>query len=383
MSEELINSEVKKVEEAQLEKVKVSLNKVLTKKSKVLFCMPESNAPAVSIYEVYFQATTVKNLGYDVKILTEKGDYVKPTWIEPELMNFEFFSMEKTNLTVGAEDILVIPEIFSNVMEQTKNLPCLRVGLLQSIDYMINSLIPGVDWTAFGIHNMITTSETMKSLVEDYYGKTKFDIKVYNVGIPKYFHRSDEPQKPVLSIIGRNANEVSKVVKLFYSRYPQYNWVTFDTMVTQSKPPQPLRRVDFADRLRKNFAAVWIDRIASFGTFPLECMASGTIPIAIKPDLTPEYLLTVDADGKKVYAENTGVWTDDLYTLPILIGDVVTKFLDDNVTDEIYDSMEKIASKYTQEASAAQIEEIFNGLFAERVQLFERAIADFESKLKQ
>lgn len=378
-----MNNEVKKVEEAQLEKVKVSLDKVLTKKSKVLFCMPESNAPAVSIYEVYFQATTVKNLGYDVKILTEKGDYVKPNWIEPELMNFEFFSMEKTNLTVGAEDILVIPEIFSNVMEQTKNLPCLRVGLLQSIDYMINSLIPGVDWTAFGIHNMITTSESMKSLVEDYYGKTKFDIKVYNVGIPSYFHPSTEPQKPVLSIIGRNANEVSKVVKLFYSRYPQYNWVTFDTMVTQSKPPQPLRRVDFAERLRKNFAAVWIDRIASFGTFPLECMASGTIPIAIKPDLTPEYLLTVNAEGKKVYAENTGVWTDDLYTLPILIGDVITKFLDDAVTDEIYDSMKNIASRYTQEASAKQIEEIFSGLFEQRVQLFEKAIADFEEKLKQ
>lgn len=383
MSEEIINNEVLKAEAAQLEKVKRSLDNVLTKKSKVLFCVQESNAPAVSIYEVYFQATVVKNLGYDVKILTEKGDYVKPTWIEPELMNFEFYSMDKTNLTVSADDILVIPEIFSNVMEQTKSLPCLRVGFLQSIDYMVNSLIPGVDWSGFGIHKIITTSESMKTLVEDYYGKGKFDIKVYNVGLPKYFYRSNEPQKPVVSIVGRNANEVSKVVKLFYARYPQYNWITFDTMVTQSKPPQSLRRVDFADRLRKNFAAVWIDRIASWGTFPLECMASGTIPIAIKPDLTPEYLLTVNAEGKKEYAVNSGVWTDDLYTLPILIGDVVTKFLDDSIGDEIYTSMQNIASKYTQEAASKQIEEIFTTLFYERSQLFEKAIADFEVKLKQ
>jgi hypothetical protein len=383
MSEELVNNEVKKVEEAQLEKVKASLSNVLNKKSKVLFCIPESNAPAVSIYEVYFQATTVKNLGYDVKILTEKGDYVKPTWIEPELMNFEYYSMEKANLTVSAEDILVIPEIFSNVMEQTKNLPCLRVALLQSIDYMINSLIPGVDWSSFGVQKIITTSEALKGLVHEYYGNGKFDVKVYNVGIPAYFHRTLEPQKPVISIVGRNANEISKVVKLFYARYPQYSWVTFDTMVTQSKPPQPLRRVDFAERLRKNFAGVWIDRIASWGTFPLECMASGTIPIAIKPDITPEYLLSVSEEGKKEYAVNTGVWTDDIYTLPILIGDVVTKFLDDAIGEEIYESMSKIAAKYTQESSSKQIEEVYSSLFAERAQLFEKAIADFEAKLKQ
>lgn len=379
MSEEL-NKEVKSVEETQLEKVKVSLNNAQTRKSKILFCVQESNAPAVSIYEVYFQATVAKKLGFDVKILTEKGDYVKPTWIEPELMDFQFFSMEKADLTVSAEDILVIPEIFSNVMEQTKNLPCLRVGLLQSIDYMINSLIPGVDWSAFGIHKMITTSESMKTLVEEYYGG-KFDIRVYNVGIPSYFHRTEEPQRPVVSIVGRNANEVSKVVKLFYAKYPQYNWITFDTMVTNSKPPQPLRRVDFAERLRKNFAAVWIDRIASWGTFPLECMASGTIPIAIKPDITPEYLITTNPEGKKEYAVNTGVWTDDLYTLPILIGDVVTKFLDDSITDEIYNNMEAIASRYTQENATKQLEEIFTSLLNERIQLFEKAIVDLQEKI--
>jgi len=71
-------------------------------------------------------------------------------------------------------------------------------------------------------------------------------------------------------------------------------------MLTKSKPPQTMRRVDFAKRLQGNFAAVWIDRIASFGTFPLECMKSGVIPISLVPDIIPEYLIERDENGKPV-----------------------------------------------------------------------------------
>ena len=98
-------------------------------------------------------------------------------------------------------------------------------------------------------------------------------------------------KRPVISIVGRNPNEISKIVKLFYSRSPQFGWVTFDSMITDSKPPSPLRRVDYAERLKKNFATVWVDRISTFGTVPLEAMKAGSIPIGLLPDITPEYLL--------------------------------------------------------------------------------------------
>ena len=58
-----------------------------------------------------------------------------------------------------------------------------------------------------------------------------------------------------------------------------------------------MRRIDFAKRLQSNFAAVWVDRISSFGTFPLECMKCGTIPICLKPDIMPEYMIERDEKG--------------------------------------------------------------------------------------
>ena len=314
MSEELVN-EAEKAELEKIEKIKASLDRIKNKKSKFLFCVPESQSPAASVYEIYFHATVVKNLGFDVRILVEKGDYEKPNWIEKELTDLPHIPLTDPKLTVGPEDVMVIPEVFSNVMEQTKNLPCTRIGLLQSVDYMVNSLIPGTDWTSFGIQDIITTSPTLKEWVETFYGK-KFNIETYDIGIPEYFEKSKIPQKPVISVIGRNANEISKLVKMFFSKYPQYSWVTFDPMLTKSKPPQQMRRVDFAKRLNGNFAAVWVDRIASFGTFPLECMKSGTIPICLKPDIMPEYMIERDEEGNPVKTvEGAGVWTENYYDL--------------------------------------------------------------------
>jgi len=376
MSEELQKS-AEEAELEKIEKIKTSLEKLTNKTSNFLFVIPESQSPVASVYELYFHATVVKNMGYTVKIMVEKGDYEVPTWIEKELTDHEHVFMSDPKLTVGPEDIMVIPEVFSNIMEQTKNLPCMRIGLLQSVDYMMNSLIPGTDWRGFGIEDVITTSQTLKEWLDLFYADSQFDVKTYEIGIPDYFEKSKVPQKPVISVIGRNANEISKFVKLFYNKHKEYSWVTFDPMVTKSKPPKPLRRVDFAKRLRENFAAIWVDRISSFGTFPLECMKSGTIPICLKPDIMPEYMIVRDENGKAVEAvEGAGVWTENYYDLPGLTGEVLVKFLDDNINPELYNKMSEVAAKYNQTDSEARLADIYSELANKRIGLFNKALAD-------
>jgi hypothetical protein len=378
MSEELLSNEareaeIRKAEAEKTAKVNASLNNIIDKKSKFLFCMPESQAPAASIYEIYFHATVVKRMGYNVFIMVEKGDYIPPAWIEKELTDHKHVPTSDPKLTVGPEDVMVVPEVYTNIMEQTKNLPCLRIGLLQSVDYMVNSLVPGTDWRTFGISDIITTSLTLKNLVESFYG-SKFNIKTYNIGIPDYFEKSNVPQKPIISVIGRNPNEISKFVKLFFSKYPQYNWVTFDPMLTKSKPPQTMRRIDFARRLQGNFAAVWIDRIASFGTFPLECMKCGTIPVCLKPDIIPDYMIERDAEGKPLkVSDGAGVWTDNYYDLPVLAGEVLIKFLDDSILPALYESMDKVAEKYTQKNAEMELTEIYNQYINQRIDLLKGA----------
>jgi hypothetical protein len=376
MSEEILVQAANAADLEKIEKINVIIDKMHNKKSKFLFCIPESQGPSASVYEMYFHATTVKNMGYDTYVLVETKDYIIPDWIEEELTQHKHMSMADPALTVGSEDIMIIPEVYSNVMEQTKNLPCLRIGLLQSIDYMVNSLIPGTDWSSFGIRNIITTSQSLVNLIDNFYGKNKFIIQKYNVGIPDYFEKSNMPQKPIISIVGRNANEISKIVKLFFSKYPQYAWVTFDPMLTNSKPPQPMRRVDFAKRLKNNFAAVWTDRISSFGTFPLECMKSGVIPICAKPDLMPDYLIIRDENNVETgLIDGGGVWTDNFYDIPTLIGEILVKFLDDAILPEFYDSMTSVVENYTQKNAENELSIIYQGHVDGRIEEFKKIIA--------
>lgn len=361
------------IDDEKRNKIIESIDKLKNKKSKFIFCVPEIHTPSALIYEIYFHADVVEKMGFEVLLLTDKSDYNIPDYIEDDLINKKHVSMDKLKLSVGPDDFMIIPEIFSNVMEQTKNLPCKRIVFLQSFDYMLNALIPGSNWRDFGIEDVITTSNMLKECLDLFYGVNFFKTKTYKLGLPDYFHKSEKPQKPVISIVGRNPNDISKIVKLFYAKYPQYRWVVFDAMLTKSKPPKPLRRIDFAEKLRENFAAVWIDRISSFGTFPLECMASGVIPISLKPDITPEYILE-EKDGEYSINENSGIWTKDFYDIPFLIGTLLTKFLDDSIPENLYSGMNKISSEHTHKKSKKQIEKIYTDYINERIQLFEKAI---------
>lgn len=352
------------------QKMQQSLDNINNKKNKVMFFIPDVGAtPSGAVYEIYFHASLVKSMGYDVKILTETSKSAKPDFIEPELLAIEHISMDNARLTVAPEDMLVIPEIFTNVMEQTKNLPCIRVVLLQSIDNATRALLPGTDWTNFGIKNVITTSGMLKMFIEEFFGGNKFSINVYNVSVPDYFKKNDGIKRPVVSVFVRNESDLERVIKLFYAKFPQFRWVTFEPMQTESKPPKFLRRKDFADKLSKNFAAIWIDRLASHAQFPLECMRVGTVPIALKPDITPEYILENDK-----FIQNSGVWTADLYAIPSLLADTLRKFLDDEIPQELFDTMDAISSKYTSDISKIQLNMIYSGLINERKALFEKTL---------
>jgi hypothetical protein len=366
------------VDNEKLEKVKSTLGKLTNKESKVIFFVAESTNPSASVYEIYFLAKTLADQGYDVSIYTDKVDYTFPYYLDSDMKSLDHVAMEQAKLSVGAQDVLIIPEIFTNVMEQTKNLPCMRVVFLQSFDYMMNGLLPSTDWSTFGIKDVLTTSNTLKDMVNEFFGEGKFNIVTYDIGIPDYFKQTENDLKrPVISVIGRNPNEVSKVIKLFYNKYPQYSWLTFDTMITNTEPVMALKRSEFAKRMRTNFATLWIDRISSFGTVGLESMAAGSIPIGLMPEITPDYLL----DGEE-YIEHSGVWTSDLYALPILIGETLSGFIDDTIPQKIYDSMEKVSSKYSVENSKNTFMESFNAIINKRVSALEQFIADIENAEK-
>lgn len=357
------------VEQSLEEKVRIRLENLKNKKSKVYFFVPTIKEANASTIEMYFQATVLKKHGYEVIMIIDSAEYLKPFYVDKELQDITCHVINSTRLSISAEDIVVIPEIYTNVMEQTVNMPSIRIVLCQSIDYMYNALLPMSSWSDFGIDSVITTSERTKQYLQSIY-PNRYDIQTYTVGIPEYFKPWAKPKRPIISFLTRNSNDINKIAKDFYAKYPYYSFVVFDSMYTDTKPPRQTTRKEFADKLGKNVAAVWVDRISTFGTFPLECMASGTIPVSVMPDFDPPYLF--DEDNK--YLENSGFWTTSIYQVADLLGKVISGYLDDAIPKEVYESMKNISSKHSMEISEISILESYQHFINKRIETLENGI---------
>jgi len=106
-------------------------------------------------------------------------------------------------------------------------------------------------------------------------------------------------------------------------------------------------------------------------------MKSGVVPIVLRPDIIPEYMLMETKDEKgnvSKVVNNAGIWTDNFYDIPLLIGDVLVKFLDDMIPDDIYIEMNKVAAKYSHENAEKKLQEIYGSYIDQRILLMENAL---------
>ena len=352
-----------------IDKAKLRLENLKNKKTKIYFFLPSIKEANASTNEIYVHASTLSKNGFDVVVIIDSPEYEKPFYVDKELTNVKHLVLNSERIEIAPEDVVVIPEIYTNVMEQTANVPATRIVLCQSIDYMYNALLPMGSWSDFGIKDVITTSTRAKEYLDNVF-PSRFDIQTYSVGIPSYFKKWDKPKRPVVSFFTRNANDINKIAKDFYAKHPYYSFITFESMFTETKPPRQTTRKEFADKLSKNFAAIWVDRISTFGTFPLECMGSETIPICLMPDFDPPYL--IDENGK--YVESAGYWTTSIYQISDILGKITRAYLDDNIPDTVYSSMKNISDKYSVEASEQSILKTYQYFINKKIEELSSAI---------
>jgi len=149
----------------QILKLEESIQKMRDKKSRIYFLVQDTKGNAkASIRYIYEMAMTLKNKGFNAIILHETPDYfgVKDWLGEDYMSNLEHRPIEGSNLEISPEDLIVVPEIYGFIMDQITKLPCGKVVLSQSYDYIFETLQPGQTWSQLGFHKCITTSEKQK-----------------------------------------------------------------------------------------------------------------------------------------------------------------------------------------------------------------------------
>ena len=330
------------------------------------FTIDTKGNPTAGVANIYEHVKVLRELGYDAKILHDKNDYKLKgddegmginDWLGEEYAALPHVSIESQELQVGVADFVVIPEAFASIMKQTTNFPCKRIVFLQSYEYIFEMLEIGENWNAFGINDVITTNQNLKDYVTSVFRNMVTEI--IPVGIPNYFTPNEKPTVPTVAISARDKREVLKLVKIFFQKYPHYQFVTFRDM-------SGLPRTEFAKALGESFLGVWIDELASFGTFPIECMKTNTPVIGKIPRLVPEWMGKVDENGNLHLNEN-GVWTANLNSLPDLIATMVGLYMEDSIPTNIIEGTTQYTENYTEEKSQTTIKEVYGKIFDRRI----------------
>ena len=111
------------------EKVKLSIQNLKDKKSRIYFLVQDTKGSArASVRLIYQMAKTLLDSGFNPTILHEKNDYAGVVaWMDEEYMSIPHKSIEGQNLEISPEDFIVVPELFGYIMEQIKDLPCGKI----------------------------------------------------------------------------------------------------------------------------------------------------------------------------------------------------------------------------------------------------------------
>lgn len=318
----------------------------------------KGNAKA-SIKYSYDLVRVLNENEYNAHILVENKDYEGvSSWLPLEYDKTSVVSIEEGNLQVRPDDLVIIPELFAHVMEQIADMPCNKVVLSQSYDYIFETLKPGATWNTFGFNRTITTSFDQKQYVTDLFKKQNVDV--IRPFISDVFKPSEKPQKPIVSIHTREQRDTMKIIKAFYVKYPQYKWVTFRDM-------RGLTHEEFATSLSESCLSVWIDDISGFGTFPLESMKCGVPVVGKVPTLKPEWM-----------TEDNGIWTIDTNQIVDLVAAVFKGWLEDRVPSELYEEMKTTVKDLTYEQFTKDTLSVFNNIRNSRKEQLQLTIDKFK-----
>jgi len=275
-------------------------------------------------------------------------------WMGDDFADIPHGSIGSETIKVSTSDFLIIPELFANVMNQTKKLPCKRIVLCQNLNFITEFISLGTSWANFGITDVITTTEIQAEEIKDLFPGIK--SKVINPFIPSYFRNNSDPKKMVIATIIKDTSLLKKLVNQFYWKYPEYSWVTFMDL-------RNLSRESFANTLRESAITVWMDDDTYFGHTPVEAIKSGSIVIGKIPTTIPEWMYSED----KTELSTNGLWFDNFKNVHKLIAQAIKLWLDDEIPAIVTDEMVKMNDKYTVENNQTQLLNAIKEYTSERI----------------
>lgn len=300
--------------------------------------------PSGSLAYIYDIALSLKYMGYNVAMMHSEEEFVGVgEWLGKEYADLPHYNVEKKSIDVTPSDFLFIPEVYSNVMNATKKLPCQRIAILQSFEKLTEFIPFGATWGDLKITKAITTTEENAQRLKKYFPYV--NVQVINPKIASTFVNSSNIKQLMVNVVTRDVSDVNKIVKTFFWEYPMYQWVAFRDL-------RGLSREEFGQALNDAAITVWVDNNTDFGYVPLEAMKCGSIVVGKAPNEIPEWML--NKEGELTHA---GIWVENLSRMPTILASVIRTWTMDGIPEDLFTDAQELVERYNEKQ---QLEDIKN-----------------------
>lgn len=332
------------------------------------FVLDTKGNPSSSLEYIYQTALVLTNKGYRVSLLHQEKDFIGVReWLGDEYADLPHLNIETDNVDITPSDFIFIPEIFANVMMQTKKLPCKRVVLVQNYNHITEFMPVSQTYENLNITDVIVTTKTQEKKVKDWFPTVRTHI--VSPSIKPVFRNNTEPRKLLINIISKDQSAINQIVKPFYWKNPVYKWVSFRDL---RGVPQDM----FAEALRESAITIWADDTTNFGYTLLEALRCGGVVLAKIPNNLSDWMI----DDEQI--TNSVLWFNNLDDIPNILVNVIRSWTMDAVPEDVYEKQLSFSDLYSEDTQEKEIEEVYiKGLIERRLKEFEETKIDVENNV--
>lgn len=368
-----------------LRRINDEIKKLENNSFQLLFFVPDAkNIASGYISYIYNLAYTLHEKGYNVKMVYQiENEYTKRELADLDAKEMPYDeermfigvsgalgqkyadlpheNIMNQQLTVSPSDILFIPEVFSQIMNQTKKLACKRIVIHQNFELLTDFIPITISWANFGITEAVTQTKAQADLITESFPYVRTHVlPPYIPSMFTYNEETDAPKKLIINLVTKTQKEANRIIKPFYWKNPLYKWVSFRDLRGFPKDV-------FAEYLKEGAVTIWVDNETTFGYSPLEAMKAGNIVIGKIPETIPEWM----TDEENKHLLDNGIWFNDMDHVQEIISDVVRSWLLDEIPEELTESMKKTVEKYNYADFQENAVKLIEGIKEERIREFE------------
>lgn len=233
--------------------------------SRILYFCPDFPQPSGGIKTLYRHVHRLEAMGFDARIVHQKHPF-RATWHGYEAP--ALWLSERPSFR--PEDVLVIPEVMPQVMQQTARFSGERVVIALSWSPTYWNLPPGQTWAGYGIGRVITKSPLIQEYVRWSMGIEATLIHEYVTPERYYFDRG--AKRPKICYLTRKERSAAWLHQVLYAKgdpFSRFEWM----------PLRELSEEEYARNLREATVYVTTNMQEGMNTSVLEAMACGCLVV--------------------------------------------------------------------------------------------------------